>query len=88
MSSPSLPLTERQRQALRSIVLHIDRNGVAPSVVELSATLGQSHATAANTELMALERKGYISRRVGVARSIVVLRDEDGAEIGGLDEAA
>lgn len=84
----SAPLTDRQRQALRSIVAHIDLHGVAPSVFELSEALGLKQKMGAYPALNSLELKGYVRREYGVARSIVVLRDEDGTEVEGLGKVA
>ncbi len=85
---PFPPLTEKQRGALRAVVDHIREHGVAPTVVELSGAMGLSHGLAASSYLTALERRGYVRRQIGMARSIVVLLDEDGEEIEGLYEAA
>ena len=82
-SPPALSLTERQRDALRSIVVHIDQHGVAPSVVELGQALGLRTRMGAYPAINALEFKGYVRREYGVARSLVVLRDEQGVEVEG-----
>jgi SOS-response transcriptional repressor LexA len=88
MPSPPPPLTEKQRLALRAIVDHIERHDVAPSVVELSAEMGLNHKMASYSFLNSLESKGYLRRVVGVSRSIVLLRNEDGTPIERADEAA
>ena len=80
-SPPLLPLTDRQREALRSVVAHIDQHGVAPSVVELSARLGLRTRMGAYPALNSLEFKGYVRREYGRGRSIVVLRDEHGTAV-------
>ena len=74
--------------ALRSIAAHIEQHGVAPSVVELSKAMCLNHKMASHSYLNSLELKGYVRREIGVPRSIVVLRHEDGQPIDGEGEAA
>jgi len=62
-------LTCRQREVLELIREHIGRHGYPPSVRELAADL-RIGFNAVQGHLKALERKGWIQRRPGIARGL------------------
>jgi len=66
-------LTNRQREILTFIEECIDRDGFPPTVAEIGVRFGIKSNNGVNDHLVALERKGYISRS-SKARSIRVLR--------------
>jgi len=66
-------LTKRQRDILTFIEECIDRDGFPPTVAEIGARFGIRSNNGVNDHLVALERKGYISRS-SKARSIRVVR--------------
>ncbi len=66
-------LTKRQRDILTFIEECIDRDGFPPTVAEIGARFGIKSNNGVNDHLVALERKGYISRS-SKARSIRVIR--------------
>lgn len=68
-----IALSEKQRNTLDYIASHIAEHGYAPSVRELGRALGGIKPQAVSDRLTALERKGYISRVCGKARTIRVL---------------
>ena len=88
MSVRYSPLTPRQKKVLRVVVAHIDLHGFAPTIVEVSEAMGLNHKMASYAYLNALEAKGYVRRTPGVARGLVMLRDEDGNVLRCLGEAA
>lgn len=65
------PLTERQKQALRKIYDSIAQEGYPPTIDEIGKMSGVSYGTAQGY-VDALEKKGYIERRAGKGRDIVV----------------
>lgn len=69
-------LTERQAAVLEAIREHVRIHGEAPSRAELGKATGLRNQTAVDTHLQALQRKGWITLRPGVARGIQILRDE------------
>ena len=70
------PLTERQQEIFNKIRDFISSNGCAPSVKEIGAMVGISSTTGVVKQLDAMERKGYLHRRRGRARSIQLIEDE------------
>lgn len=75
----SRPLTDRQLNILRYIVLHIDEHGAPPTLREIGSVFGIPSTNGVNDNLNALERKGWITRRQMLTRSIRVLRRPDAA---------
>jgi repressor LexA len=69
-------LTERQQQVLDVIARWLREHQVPPSVRELGKALGLSSVRAVTDHLQALERKGYIERLKGSARTIRLLTEE------------
>lgn len=68
-----LALTDIQRATLDFIAGHIAEHGYAPSIREIGEACGGVKTNAVQDRLVALERKGYISRANGKARAIRVL---------------
>ena len=66
------PLTERQQQVLDFITLYLDTHGCPPTLREISEHIQAKGTVSAIRHLEALESKGYIQRREGSSRSIVV----------------
>lgn len=58
----ALPLTPRQRQALRIIRRHIEDHGQSPTVREVMQALGGASPSVAQALLDRLEGKGFIYR--------------------------
>lgn len=66
------PLTERQQQVLDFITTYLDTHGCPPTLREISEHINAKGTVTAIRHLDALEQKGYIQRREGSSRSIVV----------------
>ncbi len=66
------PLTARQQQVLNIITSYMDRNGTPPSQREIAAELGVNGTAGIMKHLKALEKKGFLSRREGSSRGIVL----------------
>lgn len=71
------PLSTRQRDVLNAILRHQRHHDYAPTVRELCEAVGVSSPNTIAVHLDALERKRYIQRHDGLARSIEVLRGTD-----------
>lgn len=67
-----MKLTAKQRAVLQFIESEIDRTGVIPSTREIQAHFGFSSQTGAMHHLQALEKKGAIQRREGLARAVIL----------------
>lgn len=65
-------LTQKQRNVFDFIVRSLREQGVIPSIREICNQFGYSSTNAANVHLYALEKKGYITRRHGLARNIEI----------------
>jgi repressor LexA len=75
-------LSERQRQILRYISMR-QQEGWTPSVREIGDAVGLRSSAAVQKQLATLERKGYIRRLSGQARSIQVVHPaSDSSEQG------
>lgn len=66
-------LTKRQQQIFNFILSSIDNFGYPPSIPEIQKKFSFKSPNAAQSHLMALERKGYISRHPHKSRGIEVL---------------
>ena len=66
------PLTERQQQVLDFITTYLDTHGCPPTLREISEHINVKGTVTAIRHLDALDSKGYIQRREGRSRSIVV----------------
>ena len=69
----SVSLSKRQQDVLDAIKVYIQKNGCPPSVKDICQAVGISSTNGAVKHLVALEKKGHISRQRGLARSIQVL---------------
>ncbi len=72
-------LTKRQRMVLDFIAQHVRERGYPPTYREIARHLGIASTNGVNDHLVALERKGYLSRRNQSARTLRILRTTDGA---------
>jgi repressor LexA len=72
-------LTDRQQQIFDYITDYLDDNGYPPTVREISGKIGVNGTATAIKHLVALERKGYIQRRMGHSRSINLCNRGPGA---------
>lgn len=68
------PLTDRQREVLDAILVFTENHHYAPTVRELCGILGFSSTCTMQVHLNALQRKGYITRERGQARTLRVVR--------------
>lgn len=66
-------LTKRQREVLDFIKLSKNSSGRPPTLREICIAFGMSSTNAAYDHLVALERKGYITRDSMVSRGIRLL---------------
>jgi len=67
-------LTTRQQQVFDFIREYIDTNGCPPTLREISAHIGTAGTVTAISHVEALEKKGYLRRREGSSRGIVLSR--------------
>lgn len=65
-------LTARQRQVYRFVADHIEGEGIAPTLQEIAAHLGVSGNLGVLRHLEALEKKGFLRRKTGSSRGIVL----------------
>lgn len=65
-------LTERQQQILQFIQDKIARDGYAPTLMEIGKQFGINNPNGVKTHIVALEKKGFISRDKEMARAIRV----------------
>ena len=65
-------LTEQQKNVLQVVVDCVKSNGFPPTLREIGDALDLPNVTAVRGHLAALEKKGYIRRRLNKHRSIVV----------------
>lgn len=78
-------LTYRQEEVLGYLQLHMRENGTWPSIREIETHFGFKSTNAVMGHLRALERKGYISRVAGQARTF---RINCGLEDGDIPDEA
>jgi repressor LexA len=67
-----IELTDRQQEVLDFITNYQAEHGSSPTLREISACIGTAGTAAAMHHLGALEKKGYIQRREGSSRGIVL----------------
>jgi repressor LexA len=65
-------LTKRQQEILRYVQTHQREHGVIPSQREIQAHFGFASVNAVDCHLAALEKKGALVRRPGIARGLVL----------------
>jgi repressor LexA len=71
-------LAPRQKVLLMFVRDYHAAHGYPPTVREMANALGVTSTNGVNQHLVALERKGYVRRTPGIARSTVVLRGPSG----------
>ena len=67
-----IELTDRQKEVLYFITNYQAEHGSSPTLREISSRIGTAGTAAAMHHLGALEKKGYIQRREGSSRGIVL----------------
>ena len=67
-------LTSRQQQVYTFIGNCIEANGCPPTLREISTHIGTAGTVTAISHVQALEKKGYLHRREGSSRGIVLTR--------------
>lgn len=65
-------LTWRQRKVLQAIRDSVQRRGYPPSLREIAAATGLSSVSSVSYQLATLQRKGYLRRDVGQARTVEI----------------
>jgi len=63
-------LTPRQQEIYEFLAKHLEHNGYPPTLREICTEFGMSSTRAASDHLLALERKGYITRAPDRSRGI------------------
>jgi repressor LexA len=81
---PGHVLTWRQRKILRAIRESVQRRGYPPSMLEIGEAVGLTSTSSVSYQLSILQRKGYLHRDVGRARTME-LRLPGRPAIPGLD---
>jgi repressor LexA len=69
---PGHVLTWRQRKILRAIRESVQQRGYPPSMLEIGAAVGLTSTSSVSYQLRTLQRKGYLRREVGGARTMEV----------------
>ena len=69
---PDHVLTWRQRKILRTIRESVQKRGYPPSMLEIGEAVGLTSTGSVSYQLRMLQRKGYLHRDVGRARTIEV----------------
>jgi repressor LexA len=67
---PGHVLTWRQRKILRAIRESVTKRGYPPSMLEIGAAVGLTSTGSVSYQLRTLQRKGYLHREVGGARTM------------------
>ena len=67
---PGHVLTWRQRKILRAIRESVQRRGYPPSMLEIGEAVGLTSTSSVSYQLAILQRKGYLHRDVGGARTM------------------
>ena len=67
---PDHVLTWRQRKILRTIRESVQQRGYPPSMLEIGAAVGLTSTGSVSYQLRTLQRKGYLHRDVGRARTM------------------
>jgi repressor LexA len=67
---PGHVLTWRQRKILRAIRESVQRRGYPPSMLEIGEAVGLTSTSSVSYQLSILQRKGYLHRDVGGARTM------------------
>ena len=70
----SKPLTNKQHNVLQYIDKHIHTRGFPPTLQEIGTAVGLTNANAVRGHVLALEKKGYITKAPDRARSIQIIK--------------
>lgn len=70
----SKPLTNKQHKVLQYIDKHIHTRGFPPTLQEIGTALGLTNVNAVRGHVLALEKKGYITKAADRARSIQIIK--------------
>jgi len=73
-------LTFSQQRVMDFILMFWRENKFSPSIMEITQAMGFASPTAAEDHVTRLQRKGFISRKAGVALSIVPTKISDHLE--------
>lgn len=68
-------LYNRERQVLDFITQYIQRNGFAPTLMEIAESLGVNAPSTVHEHLQRLVSKGFIKKSAGFERSIEIVSD-------------
>lgn len=79
-------LTDRQRAVLEYISGSIQERGYPPTLREIGNHLGIKSTNGVNDHLRALERKGYLTREDMKSRTLRVIRNSDGSDLGSTND--
>lgn len=70
----SKPLTNQQHKVLKFIDKHLHAKGFPPTLQEIGGAIGLTNVNAVRGHLLALEKKGYITKAPDRARSIQIIK--------------
>jgi len=70
----SKPLTNRQYKVLQYIDKHLHTKGFPPTLQEIGLAIGLTNVNAVRGHVLALEKKGYITKAPDQARSIQIIK--------------
>ncbi|CAB1057598.1 hypothetical protein D1BOALGB6SA_2351 [Olavius sp. associated proteobacterium Delta 1] len=70
----SKPLTNQQHKVLRYIGKHLHAKGFPPTLQEIGMAIGLTNVNAVRGHVLALEKKGYITKAPDRARSIQIIK--------------
>lgn len=69
-----MELTARQNEVLKFIRSYISKHGFPPTRQEICDSFGWAYASAAESHLRAIERKGFITIAPGLWRGIAIVK--------------
>lgn len=67
-----MELSERRQQICEFIDRFTTKNGFAPTIREIGHGVGMASTSAVQYQILALERAGALSRKIGYSRTIVL----------------
>jgi REP element-mobilizing transposase RayT len=70
----SKPLTNQQHKVLQYIDKHLHANGFPPTLQEIGMAIGLTNVNSVRGHVLALEKKGYITKTPDRARSIRIIK--------------
>ena len=72
MTTPTRPLTARQRAVLDSVTAHLRRHGYPPTVREIGQAVGLRSTAGVAWHLDRLVARGHLVRTAGKARTLAL----------------